>query len=1236
MPAATIDTLEIAIQVQSDDAERRLDRFLDKLRAIGTATNGAGTVSARIRDITPDSAGLDTASKKIERIGDAASSSGSRIRDFSRDIKASGEAAGHSVSGLSKFLDTLRRVAYMRFVRSILRGIVSAFKEGITNLYQWSSAVNGTFAASMDRLATSTQYLKNSLGAMLAPLIEALAPVLEWVIDRIVDVFNWITAMLAALSGSSTYTVAKKVSTTWGDTTKQIKTGTDSARESVEQLKRSILGFDEINKLDAPDTSGGSGKTGGGGSTSTGPSPSDMFETRQLDGWMLGLSNMISKLKMGLPALFAPIVAGFAAIKAAIEGVIKKTREWLKDLAEAGKTVIEVGVSLVRKGWKTLTGWVLSFGSATVSVAVAIATSAAALWAKLKKDWQALGAKTLSVAVAIATGVSVLWRNLKAAWAAAAKEHLLQVAVALATSAAVLWRSLKSAWGAAKDHALQLSAQIITTAAALWKGIKAGWAALGVKALTVTVALATSAKALWTALKGAWGDAKNHVLQVGIAIATGASVLWRDIKAAWGAASTHVLTVAAQITTTAATLWKSLKQSWGAAKDHVLQLSAQVSTAASALWKDVKQGWAALGLKVLSVGVVISTAAATLWKSVKDGWKAIGQKVLTFGVAISTTAQSLWNGLKASWFAIQSRVVQFSVSITQTAAGLWNGLKASWLAIQSRIVQFSVSIAQTAQSLWNGLKAAWEAVPDKVLSFGVQISTVVSRLWDWLKENWAKVALVALGFAVAIATPWGTIATALAGLWADVMASFGGSLAFGIAPSMNGSGALKTPQEVKDEMDTNVIRPISELLDEQDYQVFMTAHANPGNGLSRKEAYGGGLKLSPIDSITSSVDVGTNPGNGLSTTTTGLALSPVADTSTTVNVGLSPVWSLITGILAFLGLTNLTTTVKINAVAGKGFSSIDSSGKFKLVGIKDSEAYISAKTQWGEKHQSLAQWIGLNDLKGDAYVSVSTQWGNAGASLRRWIGLEDDLSATANIHVGLSTEWGIHGSYSWKDYIKFQDNVYTTLHVNISTEWWDHGCYSWEQWINYKSDIYTTHHVRTVQENAAGGVVTANGSWRFASGGVISNGIAKRLSNIPHYAGGTRDAHGTLFLAGEAGPEIVGHVGGRTEILNQSQLAQTMFAAVRSAMTGVRIGGYIENAVPDGRSEADYEAMYRAMYDAFTDAMAGNAERDKEKLALMREIAAKDFNPEISTASINRAQMRINRRAGTTIVPVGT
>ena len=87
-----------------------------------------------------------------------------------------------------------------------------------------------------------------------------------------------------------------------------------------------------------------------------------------------------------------------------------------------------------------------------------------------------------------------------------------------------------------------------------------------------------------------------------------------------------------------------------------------------------------------------------------------------------------------------------------------------------------------------------------------------------------------------------------------------------------------------------------------------------------------------------------------------------------------------------------------------------------------------------------------------------------------------------------------------------------------------------------------------IQTQATGGVIAGGLFRRFAAGGVISGGLARYLAGVPHYAGGTTRAHGTVFVAGEAGPEIMGHINGRTEILNKSQLAQTMYSAVLSAM----------------------------------------------------------------------------------------
>ena len=91
--------------------------------------------------------------------------------------------------------------------------------------------------------------------------------------------------------------------------------------------------------------------------------------------------------------------------------------------------------------------------------------------------------------------------------------------------------------------------------------------------------------------------------------------------------------------------------------------------------------------------------------------------------------------------------------------------------------------------------------------------------------------------------------------------------------------------------------------------------------------------------------------------------------------------------------------------------------------------------------------------------------------------------------------------------------------------------------------------IKKITGKSEGGAITSGGrEINFASGGVIRGGMVEYLNNVPHYAGGTNRAHGTVFVAGENGPEIMGHINGRTEILNKSQLAQAIYSAVVAGM----------------------------------------------------------------------------------------
>lgn len=112
--------------------------------------------------------------------------------------------------------------------------------------------------------------------------------------------------------------------------------------------------------------------------------------------------------------------------------------------------------------------------------------------------------------------------------------------------------------------------------------------------------------------------------------------------------------------------------------------------------------------------------------------------------------------------------------------------------------------------------------------------------------------------------------------------------------------------------------------------------------------------------------------------------------------------------------------------------------------------------------------------------------------------------------------------------------------------------------VSAEQDTNSFTKVKTVLSKMFGGLFSFGGSssgGTRAAGGIYSNGSWK---NIPQYANGGSPSHGTMFVAGEAGAEIVGHINGKTEVLNQSQIASAIYSAVYSAMSQFGGGGIAE------------------------------------------------------------------------------
>lgn len=220
-------------------------------------------------------ASMDSAQKTSSKLWSSIKSGATKAASSLKSVavapfKRMGESIKTATSKVGQLFAAFKRIAMYRLLRSAIKAITEAFKEGTKNAYEYSKALGGQFAKSMDSLATEALYLKNSLGAMVIPLVNAITPAINFVIDKFVDLLNVVNQVIARLSGASTWTRALKYPKQYGEEA-------TSAGKAMKELKATILGIDEINPLQDNSDRGGSG----GGS---GMDASQMFEEVALDG----------------------------------------------------------------------------------------------------------------------------------------------------------------------------------------------------------------------------------------------------------------------------------------------------------------------------------------------------------------------------------------------------------------------------------------------------------------------------------------------------------------------------------------------------------------------------------------------------------------------------------------------------------------------------------------------------------------------------------------------------------------------------------------------------------------------------------------------------------------------------------------------------------------------------------------------------------------------------------------
>lgn len=297
------------------------------------ATSELEGLAAVLADIKSLLAGLSAATKGASDSLDGAASSAEEASEGVSAVKKEAAGLGKSFSKTSgqidKFIKSIGRIAFYRAIRTAIKNISAAVREGLTNLETYSRTVGTAFAPAVDNLRQHVLLLKNAFATALRPVIEALIPIIIRLVDWLSKAADFVAQVLSVLTG--------KVDAN-GRYTKAVLSDLQQSNKQAKELRRTLLGFDEINRLDG-DTGSGESTSGGLQFTQADVSEKAREVAEKIAKWVEKIKDFINGID------WATVLKVLAVIAAVVAGIklfekLKKVWEVLKSIGTVLKTII--------------------------------------------------------------------------------------------------------------------------------------------------------------------------------------------------------------------------------------------------------------------------------------------------------------------------------------------------------------------------------------------------------------------------------------------------------------------------------------------------------------------------------------------------------------------------------------------------------------------------------------------------------------------------------------------------------------------------------------------------------------------------------------------------------------------------------------------------------------------------------------------------------------------------------
>lgn len=327
------------MQEETKKAAVSIDYLTSSAAKIDYLSAELENANAKLRELADAGEGYEnpTVQKLLKRI-EQLNRELERIKAKSDDVSKHSNKAHKSLTGVHKLLrrisDSIQFFLIYRVLSSVFQTITKSIQEGTANLYQYSKAIDGRFANSLDRLSTSFLYLKNAIGAATAPIINYFTPAIEQAVDRLADMANRLAEIFAALTGAKTFQKAIKYH----------KEYAEAVDKSAKANKNALASFDEINNI----------TSNVGGTSGNAENYSQMFETANVGTGI----NVNSEEYRQLSGIFNNLRTSWENLKDTVSALTKV----LKPFWDALYPIIDFAWDTLNSAWSKFNDLLTAFG----------------------------------------------------------------------------------------------------------------------------------------------------------------------------------------------------------------------------------------------------------------------------------------------------------------------------------------------------------------------------------------------------------------------------------------------------------------------------------------------------------------------------------------------------------------------------------------------------------------------------------------------------------------------------------------------------------------------------------------------------------------------------------------------------------------------------------------------------------------------------------------------------------